>query len=111
MDEFKIKPPISSAGSASVAAAAPLTKDAAKMEDAARQFEGLLVQEMMKSMWQTVPKGELVSGSSEEEMFRDMLNEAVAKQVSDGRGIGIKDVILKDMKQLDKAKKVSVQTE
>lgn len=74
-------------------------KDLSKIEDAARQFEGLLVQEMMKTMWQSVPKGELLSGSSEEGMYRDMLNEAVAKEVSEGQGIGVREILVRDMKK------------
>ena len=71
-------------------------------EKAAEQFEGLLLKEMFKSMWQNVPSTGMLSGSSEEQMYRDMLNEAVANSVSEGRGIGIKDVILKDIERLDK---------
>jgi len=71
-------------------------------ESAAAEFEGLLVQEMLKSMWQTVPQGQLLSGSSEEDMYRDMLNEAVASSISEGRGMGIREVILKDIKKFDK---------
>jgi len=79
----------------------PLTKDAAA---AAEQFEALLVQEMLKSMWSTVPKEGLLTGSYEEGMYRDMLNEALAKSISEGQGIGIKDVILKDINTLNKNK-------
>jgi Rod binding domain-containing protein len=35
-------------------------------------------------------------------MYRDMLNEAVADSISKGRGIGIKDVIAKDLDGLAK---------
>lgn len=71
-------------------------------KQAAQQFEALLVQEMLKSMWSTVPKGELLSGSNEERMYRDMLNEALADSISQGKGIGIKDVILKEFNVLGK---------
>ncbi|MCB0340055.1 MAG: rod-binding protein, partial [Bdellovibrionales bacterium] len=39
-------------------------------------------------------------GSREEEMYRDMLNEALAKSVTEGKGIGIKEVIVNDMKKV-----------
>ena len=77
----------------------PETKDPVK---ASEQFEALLLQDLMKSMWKTVPKGELVSGSDEEATYRDMLNEALAKSISEGRGIGVKDIILKDINNIDK---------
>jgi flagellar protein FlgJ len=79
--------------------AKPVTKDPVQ---AATQFEALLLQEVMKSMWKTVPKGELISGSDEEDTYRDMLNEALAKSISEGQGIGIKEVILKDINKLQK---------
>ena len=71
-------------------------------KQAAQQFEALLLQEMLKSMWTTVPQGGMLSGSHEEKMYRDMLNEAMADSISEGRGIGIKDVILKDLSKLSK---------
>jgi flagellar protein FlgJ len=77
----------------------PASKDP---KQAAQQFEALLVQEMLKSMWATVPQGQLLSGSHEETMYRDMLNEAVADSIAQGKGIGVKDVILKDLNGLDK---------
>ena len=71
-------------------------------KQAAQQFEALLVQEMLKSMWATVPQGELLSGSHEEKMYRDMLNEAVASSIAEGKGMGIKETILKDLDGLGK---------
>lgn len=79
----------------------PATKDA---KGAAEQFEALLLQEMLKSMWSTVPKDGVISASFEEGMYRDMLNEALATSISEGQGIGIKDVIFKDLDKLEKKK-------
>ena len=79
----------------------PATNDAAQ---AAQQFEALLIGEMLKSMWQTVPQGQLLSGSHEESLYRDMLNEAISNSIAEGRGMGIKDVIFKDMNRLGKSK-------
>lgn len=86
-----------------------IPNDLSKMEGAATQFEGLLVQEMIKSMWATIPKDGLISGSSEEEMFRDMLNQSFAEQISEGKGIGVKEVLLKDMKRLAKNEEKSIE--
>jgi Rod binding domain-containing protein len=55
-------------------------------------------------MWQTVPQGQLLSGSHEESLYRDMLNEAISNSIAEGRGMGIKDVIFKDMNKLGKSK-------
>jgi Rod binding domain-containing protein len=57
---------------------------------------------MIDSMWRTVPKEGLLSGSQEEDMYRDMLNEALAESISQGKGIGVKDVIFKDINKVSK---------
>lgn len=77
----------------------PLTQ---QPEEVAKQFEGLLLKQMIDSMWSTVPKKGVLSGSNEEEMYRDMLNEALATSISEGKGIGVKDVIMKDLNKLTK---------
>lgn len=76
--------------------------DPEKIKRAAQDFEALLLQQMLKSMWNTVPKDGMLSGSSEEDTYHDFLNEAVANEVAKGQGIGIKDVIVKDMQKLQK---------
>jgi flagellar protein FlgJ len=70
--------------------------------EAAKQFEALLVQEMLKSMWQTIPEGGLISGSNEEQQYRDMFNEQLAMTIASGKGVGIKEVIQKDIEKIDK---------
>jgi flagellar protein FlgJ len=71
---------------------------------AAQQFEAMMVQQLLQSMWSTVPNGELLSGSNEEGHYRDMLNEALSTSIAEGRGIGIKEVILRDLNKLEKKK-------
>jgi flagellar protein FlgJ len=77
----------------------PLTQ---QPEEVAKQFEGMLLKQMIDSMWSTVPKNGLLSGSHEEDMYRDMLNEALATSIAEGRGIGVKDIILKDINKVSK---------
>jgi len=99
-----IKPPSKSLAAAPLPSAEkplPLTPDP---KAAAEQFEAMLLKEMLKSMWSTVPQEGMLSGSYEEGMYRDMLNEALAQSISEGQGMGIKDVILKDISQLSKKK-------
>lgn len=72
-----------------------------EMEKAATDFEALLLHQMMESMWATVPQDGMLSGSKEEGMYRDMLNQEITKSIAEGRSIGVKEVILKDMKRLE----------
>jgi flagellar protein FlgJ len=71
-------------------------------EKVAQQFEGLLLKQMIDSMWKTVPKDGLLTGSHEEALYRDMWNEAIATSISEGKGIGVRDVILRDMTKGDR---------
>jgi flagellar protein FlgJ len=86
-------------------AAQAQAKNAKTPEDikkAATQFEGLLVQQMLKSMWATVPTQEgSITGSREEQMYRDMLQEAMATNIAEHSSLGIAAVIEKDMKQIE----------
>lgn len=77
--------------------------DPKRAEEAATQFEAVLVQQMMKSMWQSVPKSGLLSGSSEEELYQDMLQQEVAQHISKYQSLGIKDMVLKELKNRGEA--------
>lgn len=97
----KIRPLGVSAGAELQTARKPLPTTQ-NPELAAQQFEALLLKQMIDSMWSTVPKDGLLSGSSEESMYRDMLNEALATSIAEGRGVGVKEVILRDINKLSK---------
>ena len=71
----------------------------AEIEKAATDFEALLLGQMLKSMWKSVESSGLLSGSREESMYRDMLNDSLAKDIANGQGIGIKEVIVRDLKK------------
>lgn len=65
--------------------------DEARLREAARQMEGVFVQEMFKAMRETVPQDGILSASAGEDMFRSMFDEHVAMQLpaqlDDERGL------------------------
>lgn len=67
------------------------------IEQAAADFEALLLHQMFQSMWATVPQQGLISGGREEQYFRDMFTEGLARDISQGPGIGIKEVIMREL--------------
>ena len=73
-------------------------RDLKEAEKAAKDFEALLVNQMLKSMWSSVPKDGLMTGGREEEFFRDMLNEALSDSLATNQSMGIKDIVLKEFK-------------
>jgi len=76
-----------------------------KIAAAASKFEALLLQQMFQAMWKTVPSEGSLLGSDEEQYYRDIFNEVLAENVSQGGGIGIREVIIKDMERLSKKTK------
>ena len=70
-----------------------------KFNDAVNGFESMLLNEMLKSLWQTVEvKGWFGDEeSNESKIYRDMLNQALADSIAQGKGIGIKDVIRREL--------------
>ncbi|MCB0319224.1 MAG: rod-binding protein [Bdellovibrionales bacterium] len=70
-----------------------------KIENAAEDFEALMLNEMLKSMWKTIPQDGMFSGGNEEAYYRDMLNQALAESISKQNSIGIKEVIVEDLEK------------
>jgi Rod binding domain-containing protein len=71
-------------------------------EDAAQDFEALLLKQMLSEMWQTIPKEGVLEGGRAEEMYYDMFHESVADSIAENGGIGIKEELLEDMKRQER---------
>ena len=69
----------------------------AQNKKAATDFEALLLQQMVQSMWKSVPSEGMLSGSSEEAMYRDMLSEQFAQELAKNQSMGLKDAVLGEM--------------
>jgi Rod binding domain-containing protein len=79
-------------------------KDAAAIEEAAGGFEALLLHNMLKAMWETVEFTGFMGGDSNEaQIYRDMLNQAIADSVVEGKGIGVKDFLTKEIAKAENA--------
>lgn len=75
-----------------------------KINTAAQDFEALLLHQMIGEMWKASGTDkDALFGEDQQSMsfYRDMFNEAIAKSISSGRGIGIKEVVVDDMKKLE----------
>ena len=82
-------------------------KDAeAGMQATARQLEGVFLNMMLKSMRQanaSFGEGSYLSGR-ESETYRDMYDQQMAQTLSAGRGIGLAEMIVRQMRQMEKGK-------
>lgn len=73
-------------------------KDEKGVDKAAGDFEALLLQQMMESMWSGVEFSNMLNeNGNEAQMYRDMFSQAVAETSAKGRGIGVKDFLKKEL--------------
>lgn len=70
----------------------------AEVDKAASGFEALLLHQMIKSMWSTVERNGLMGEDSHQsQIYQDMLNQAIADSIAEGKGIGVKDFLKKEL--------------
>lgn len=71
----------------------------AALQKVARQFESLLVNELLKTMRATVPENTLWGDAGGAKIYRQMHDEALAESIaSSGNGLGIADLIVEQMR-------------
>lgn len=82
------------------AQAAPSSRrEEAKLQQACSQFEELFLTQMMAQMRKTVPKGGMLSGGQQQEMFNGMLDQERAKAWAQEGGIGLANMLFQQMKK------------
>lgn len=79
------------------AAAAAAARDA-KLRKASQQLEGAFVQQMYKSMRDTIPEGGMFDGGSGEQMFTGMMDEHVAADTPLKWQHGLSEAIYRQMR-------------
>lgn len=76
--------------------AAARQQDPAALKAAARQFEALFTQQLFKSM-RAAKVGDDLMGSDEGSMYQDMFDQQMAQHLSQGRGLGIADLLVRQL--------------
>jgi Rod binding domain-containing protein len=69
----------------------------ARITEAAKDFEGLLLYTLLKQMWSTVPKSPYFDSGLSTQFYREMYLDEVAKRVADSGGIGIAQSIEREL--------------
>jgi murein DD-endopeptidase MepM/ murein hydrolase activator NlpD len=78
------------------------TADLARLErqqatdpvEAAKKFEGLMIQMMVKEMRKTLPENGLF-GSDDISMYEDLFDQVIADRIAEGRGLGLAEQMIK----------------
>lgn len=76
-------------------------QDAATLKEAAKQFESLFTQMMLKSMRdanRAFSEGSMFS-SSQGDFYQDMFDDQIALELSKGSGLGLADVLVRQLTQ------------
>jgi len=68
-------------------------KEDAALKKACREFESLLVAQMLHQMRATVPKADLFGSREKEEIFQSLLDDEVAKEISRTGTLKLADLI------------------
>ena len=72
-----------------------------EMEKVARDFESVFVNKLLESMRKAVPKSGLLD-SSALDMYQSMMDQEMAKNMSERKGMGLGEMVYKDLSRLDK---------
>jgi len=74
------------------------TQSPQAIREAARQFESLFTNMMLKSMRSATGQDPLF-GSDQADMYQDMFDEQMATQMSRGKGLGLADMLMRQLMQ------------
>lgn len=86
---------------ASLRTDATTKQDAATLKEAAKQFESLFTQMLLKSMRdanRSFSEGSMFS-SSQGDFYQDMFDDQISMELSKGKGLGLADVLVRQLSQ------------
>jgi len=67
------------------------------LREAASEFESLFINQMLKSMRDTITKSDLFHGGNAEEIYTSMLDTELSKNMARSGGIGLADMLLRQL--------------
>ena len=76
-----------------------------KLEDGAREFEGIFISQMLETAWSTVPTDGLTGGGMGEEIFRSLMIQDIGQQMARQGGIGLAPHIHAELLKMQEARK------
>ncbi|HWP30860.1 MAG TPA: rod-binding protein [Fimbriimonadales bacterium] len=74
-------------------------KELARLKKACCEFEALLVKQLFAEMRKSATEG-WMGGNFQAKFYEDFLDDAIAKQITTGKGIGISEMLYSQMKEV-----------
>jgi len=82
------------------------TRDAKSLKRSCREFEAIFLQSMLKSMRKAIPDSGFFEKNTAQEIYQDMLDAEISKEMSKHQSIGLADQMYRQMeKYLNSAEK------
>jgi len=79
------------------------TSDPAAADRAAREFEGMMIGQMLQPMFKSLKTGGMFGGGHAEETFRDLLVDEYGKKVAEAGGLGIAAMVRREILKAQEA--------
>ena len=77
-------------------------KDEQQLKKVCKEFESIMLNMMYKQMRASVPKTDLLPSDMGRDVFESMLDEKLTEEASKGNGIGLADVLFKQLSKQTK---------
>lgn len=71
-----------------------------KVENLAREFESVFMNQMLKAMRQTIPKNELINGGHAEDIYSSLLDEEFSRRMAYTQQGGISQSLAKQLNMI-----------
>lgn len=94
---------ISNLSSLQASLATGSNKELMAAQKSAQNFESFFVSFMLDQMYSDMSPDGLFGGGKSEEIFRSILNQEYAKEISSNNGIGISDMVLGEIVKMQEA--------
>jgi flagellar protein FlgJ len=75
-------------------------RDRESLRRSCQDFEAIFIQSMFKSMRKSIPDGGLFEKDTAHEIYQDMLDGEVAKEISRHQSLGLADQMYRQMERL-----------
>lgn len=69
------------------------------LKKAVTEFESLFIYQMLKIMREAIPSSGFLGNSREEKIYQSMLDQEVARNMASKGGIGLTEILLKQLTQ------------
>ena len=71
--------------------------DEARLEKACKDFEAIILNQMLSAMRKTVPEGGLFEKSFSENIYQSMMDEELSKKIAHGKGMGLGEMLFRQL--------------